>query len=447
MNGGGIAANTEAPTTPVYSATGGSWVTGTRVFTPASGNPSATVTVGDFASVFADGSTTPTYYSRVTSVNSTTVTLSVSAQMGTSPGTGSGISINVGGAWLGPNGANIFPFGMIGNAYANAAGNPNRVNLKNDQTYNVSASLTANGTGQTWQGYTSTFGDLGKATFDAGGNAIAIINSTGSSNSWYDIIVTNNTTNLAGFTWANGRGVCSRIVAHNIGGFGISAGSQIVSECEAYNCNTTNTASTGGITVSTAINCISHDNAGSNSSGFVACPNLINCIADSNGQHGSFYLASNIQYNVIGCDFYNNTGSGIKVSGNAVGMNVRNSNFIKNGGWGIELTGTSTDHFRFENNGYGAGTEANTSGNVSSTGASSHVNEVGAVTYGSNLTPWVDPANGDFRVSLAAAKGTGYSNFMQTASSYAGAIGYPDIGSNQHLETGGGSTVVGVIGS
>jgi hypothetical protein len=71
--------------------------------------------------------------------------------------------------------------------------------------------------------------------------------------------------------------------------------------------------------------------------------------------------------------------------------------------------------------------------------------ESGTVTYANDVTPWVDPANGDFRINLAAAKGAGRGTFTQTAASYTGTIGYPDIGAAQHLEAsaGGGLNVVG----
>ena len=36
--------------------------------------------------------------------------------------------------------------------------------------------------------------------------------------------------------------------------------------------------------------------------------------------------------------------------------------------------------------------------------------------------------NGDFRINLTAAKGTGRGTYMQTAASYTGTVGYPDVG-------------------
>jgi hypothetical protein len=448
MNGGSIAAQTEPATTPVYSATNGGWNSATGVFTPTSGNPSLTVTVGDYAHVFTDGSTTPTRVARVTAVNSTTITLSTTAGSGTAPTTaGSGLSINVGGAWLGPSGATIFPAGFITAAATNAAGNAPRINFKNDQTYSISASLTdAAGGSRTWQGYTSTFGDLGKATFDAGGNAIAIVNFSGTSNSLFDLIVTNNgSTNVAGFT-VSARSSIARCVAHTIGGDGIAANGLIVVECETYACNASNTAAGCGIFCGTAINCVAHDNVGSNSSGIIAAFAVINCIAESNGSHGVTMTVNNGVGFVMGCDFYNNAGSGFSSSHTNAYMMVRNNNAIKNGAYGITFGTPSGCYFLLDNNGFGAGTEANTSGSINlSVGATSHLNEVGSVTYDSNLTPWVDPANGDFRINLTAAKGTGRGAFTQTQASYGGTIGYPDIGAAQHLETAatGGASVIG----
>lgn len=63
--------------------------------------------------------------------------------------------------------------------------------------------------------------------------------------------------------------------------------------------------------------------------------------------------------------------------------------------------------------------------------------EYGAVNYASDVTPWTDPANGDFRISLSAAKNAGRGSFIETSSSYAGTIGYPDIGAVQHQDSGG----------
>jgi hypothetical protein len=170
MNGGGLSTGAEPSTAAAYSATNGGWSSTTGVFTPTSGNPSLSVTVGDFANVFTDGSTTPVFIGRVTAVNSTTVTVSTTAKSGTAPTTaGTGISINVGGAWKGPNGAVGFPYGFITNALTDSSTNRPRVNFKNDQTYSITAAMThANNGPAKFQGYTTSAGDGGKATVDGG---------------------------------------------------------------------------------------------------------------------------------------------------------------------------------------------------------------------------------------------------------------------------------------
>lgn len=445
MNGGRLNSGSEPSTSPAYSATNGGWNSGTGVFTPTSGDPSATVTVGDFASVFLDGATTPVFISRVTAVSSTTVTVSTTAKGGTAPTTaGSGISINVGGAWLGPNAAVSFPFNFATGAMTNAAGNQVRVNLKNSATYNITAAMTHTVIGPvTFQGYTSTPGDLGKATIDGGTSGASYTMLSLSSNGidrtfLTDLIFQNNgaTGSAAGLAGiGDTRTTLLRVVVNNVRGEGFNSPG-IAIECEAYACNQNNSSNSGGFALMSGslgrlIRCISHDNAGSNNNGFYEQGGgniLIDCIADSNGLHG--LLCNNItRVTVIGCDFYNNVGSGIHSQTGTMNFNVSNSNFVSNGAYGINLASGGAGICLLLNNGYHNNTTAPTNG----LGAAV---EVGAVTLGA--VPYVDAPNGDFRINLAAAKGAGRGAFTQTAASYAGTVGYPDIGAAQHQETGGG---------
>ncbi len=295
----------------------------------------------------------------------------------------------------------------------------------------------------TWQGYTTSFGDLGKATIDAGANAIVIVNITGQSNNIFDLIVTNNgSTNVNGLTCTTQRNIIARIVAHDIGGMGISATSTNLQECEAYLCNVSNTANLGGMSCMGAINCIAHDNAGSNSSGIMVTTFANFCIADTNGQYGFFTLFnSNIQIAINGCDAYNNGAAGIRASNGSSGIAIRNCNLLKNATYGIDFNAIASSCVILENNGYGSGTQANATANINAVAASSNTFETGAVTYASGATPWVDPANGDFRINLATAINAGRGTFTQTQASYTGTIGYPDIGAAQHLESGGAGPI------
>jgi len=458
MNGGSLSTSAEPATTPVYSATNGGWNSGTGVFTPTSGNPSLTVTAGDYASVFLDGATTPVCICRVSSVNSTTITLSTSIKAGTAPTTsGTGISINVGGAWKGPNGTDGFPLNATivnMNNLAATASLPTRINLKNDATYAITAQMTCSINTSTIiiQGYTSAFGDLGKAIIDGGtsGASYVLLTVNNPDIHVYDVIFQNNgaTGSAAGFA-RNGRGHSVRCVVHDVRGDGFFApfgDTHLYAECEAYACNQSNTANNGGFHLDASgmlFRCIGHDNTGGNNNGFVTGGNpvqAINSIFESNGSAGMRVPAA-VNIMVTGCDFYNNGSDGLLFAGNVTSY-VENNNFVKNGGWGVNYSSTTARQALLQNNRFGAGTQANTSGDVNPGG---NVVQVNSAFYASNVTPWVDPANGDFRINLAAAKDAGRGNFTQTAASYAGTVGYPDIGAAQHQDTGGASGPVGQL--
>jgi hypothetical protein len=230
-----------------------------------------------------------------------------------------------------------------------------------------------------------------------------------------------------------------RVVVNNVRGTGFhaSASSGALIECEAYACNGGAGANLCGFNLGAGnwrtVRCIAHDNAGSTTHGFLhGTGTLIDCIADSNGGDG-FRIRD---YSVMsGCDAYNNGGDGLDLQDNTNGYLIENCNFIKNGGWGINGGGTSRRDGWVFNCGFGSGTQANTSGTTTNLRG---ITESGSLTYAANVTPWVDPANGDFRINLEAAQGTGRSVFTETAASYSGTVGYPDVGAAQHLEAAAG---------
>lgn len=452
LNGGALAANTEPGTSAPYTSTNGNW-NGTSSFTPTDGStPASTVNVGDFASVYIDGASTGVYIARVTAVAAGAngaITLSATAKGGTPPSSSATTrTIKVGGAWKGPNGSDTFPFGVIDGAMTDASADATRLNLKNDQTYNITAALnyTANTT-VLFQGYTTTPGDGGRFTLDAGTSTIVPLTISGNRGMVVDFIIQNNGTTgtNAGLALAGGRVTALRGVVNNVRGAGIICQglSTTVMECEVYACNSSNTALLGGfVSTSGALysRCIAHDNVGSNNCGFVAQSvelNCVNCIADTNGRDG-FQQTSNVALNLIRCDAYNNGGNGAQAG--SFPNYIDSCNFVKNGGYGVAGANNSSNNGTIINCGFGSGSQANTSGTTQIGGATL---EIGSVNYASGLTPWVDPANGDFRINLAAAKGAGRGSFTQTAASYAGTIGYPDIGAAQHLDAGGAAGPVG----
>jgi hypothetical protein len=148
-------------------------------------------------------------------------------------------------------------------------------------------------------------------------------------------------------------------------------------------------------------------------------------IIAASGTNGSIIAIKN-------CDFYNITGDAINHNAAQLFMTIRNCNFTKCGR-AINCA-NFTASGAAANNGYGAGTEANTSADVLKS-----LVETGKVTYGSNLSPYNAPATGDFRIVLAAAKNAGIGVFTETDGTNTGTVGYPDIGAAQHLDSGGGA--------
>lgn len=447
MNGG-----SDENASPSYSATNGGWNSTTGVFTPASGDPSASVTVGQFASVFLDGATTPVFYGRVTAVNSTTVTVSTTAASGTAPTTNaSGRSINVGGAWKGPNGIAAHPFGLITASLVNSSGNAPRVNFKNNATYSITAAMTQSGSGPIFfEGYTTTVGDGGRFTLDGGTSGAAynmltisgnyclvknaVFQNNGASGEGHGLLLSGRSNSAVGCVFHDLRGA---------GWFGNGGVVNWAIECEAYACNQSNTSGRGAFHAggpAFLVRCVAHDNVGSNAHGFSQAGNspsaVVHCVFDTNGGAG-VRDNSNAGTLVVGCDFYGNTGSGFHHSGTSgVFFWIENSNFLTNA-YGIrdEGNGSSKSVGHVVNCGFGSGNKVNTSGATTYASGTAHA-EVATITYASDVAPWTAQATGDFRVNLAAAKGTGRGTFTQTAASYTGTVAYPDVGSAQHQESG-----------
>lgn len=452
INAGDLTAN------GVVTSTNGDWGNAAaNRFTAAAGTPFSGVSVGDFASVYLDGATVAVYIGRVTAVNAGGASLDISAtaKMGTAPSTGAtGRSCTTGGAWKGPNAADGFPFTLIGLTLTNAAADQPRVNMKNGTTYAITAAITTTANGPwTIEGYTTTVGDGGRFILDgtsAGASFVLFTNASDNTRIVGGIFQNNGASGSANGVLANGgRQHWLNCVFNSVRGNGLSTtttGFNVFEGCEAYACNQSNTAAFAGFNAGIAntryIRCIAHDNTGSNTSGFftnVTYVSFDHCIADTNGLYGFSVSTAPITVWFYSCDAYANVNDGIRLANTAAMMCViENCNFIGNGtggtGYGINGSGAAMRTGMVRNCGFGAGTAANTTGTVNSLKG---MTESGSVTYASNVTPWVDPANGDFRINLAAAKNAGYGVFTETASSYSGAVGFPDIGAAQHLDVPG----------
>lgn len=463
LNAGTRTGNSTVPGTAAdFTYASGTWVGATNTFTPVSGNPSSDgVVAGDLVSLYADGSTTTGYIAQVASVTATTIVLSGSLAAGTKPSDGAGNrTLKVGGAFAGPNAADGFPFNF-GFTNAIAGSKPVRINVRNDATYSITASMSRSGNGPCrYQGFTTSYGDGGRAIIDGGttGASYVLYSISAAYITVQDLIFQNNgaTGSSNGISGGSAYQKYIRCVVNNVRGNGMAIGSSnLAVECEAYACNQNNSSNFAGFSGGTFIRCISHDNTGSNSLGFNISASsstlggAYNCIADSNGSHGfRTSLAAQSQVVYMGCDSYNNTGNGVYLTGSGpASVHIENSNTTKNGLYGVNCDNSGIVDAQMFNCGFGAGTEANTSGAVNGlTSSGREFNETGTVNYGSNLSPYNAPSTGDFRITLAAAKNAGRGAFLQTAPSYSGTIGYPDIGAAQHIDSGGGSSVITFFG-
>lgn len=449
--------STEPGTSANFTYASGTWVSATGVFTPASGNPSTDgVAVGDFASVYADGASVTTLVGRVTAVSSTTITVSTTAKTGTTTDGTSNRTLRIGGAWQGPNGSSGFPMNFVTNVLANSSGDLPRINYKSDQTMSITANISTVNADTTHQGYTTSYSDLGKAILrgPTTGAAFNLIGTTvGANASLIDFDCgQNGATGSSGGVFWNGTGQVVRCVFHDFRGSGLqSNNTTFVKQCEAYSCNQSNTASIGGFNLAgsgaSIQECISHDNTGSNNNGYylnAAGITAIQCIADTNGNDGFVIDTAGNSAKITNCDAYNNGRDGIRLNLSANGNTwIENTNLIDNAGWGINFAGAGKVQGHLETNGFGSGTAANGSGTV---GGSFYGIVQGTVTYAADVTPYNAPSTGDFRIALAAAKGTGHGTYTQTAASYAGTVGYPDIGAAQHAASGGGVRQINIRG-
>lgn len=439
LNAGTIVGDSSVPSTsPLLEYASGSWVASTGVFTVASGNPSTDgVVIGQFASIYVNGATTTGFIARVTAVSSTTITVSTTIKAGTAPSDGTGnTTLRIGGAWAGPSGTSGFPFTISLTSLLNTSSNPPRVNFCG--TFSITSTITAIAANDiTWEGYNTIYGDSGFATLTGPttGTSFTLLTMVLASNrnTFKKFVFENNgATGTATGILFNGTITSICCIFRNFRGTGVQlSNTGNFLECEAYNCNQSNTGGLGGMfagnTGISFVNCISHDHS-ANSYAFrgIGINSFINCIADTSGQ--GFWIAGSSL--LLNCDAYNNTSHGVMVTGPLFDLRIINCNFVKNGGYAIYSVGQVLGHVL--NCGFGTGTQANVSGNILST----TIEQSNNINYPADTTPWNNPVSGDFRLISPFAKNAGYGRFLQTQSGYTGAVAYPDIGAGQ--SSGGG---------
>lgn len=440
-----IGANTEEPTTAAHTYSGGSWSGPT--FTVASGNPLADGVQVDQWAALNDGGAAAVYLSRVTGVTSTTITLSSTWDAPSTIPVAGTYELRIGGAWQGPNGSDTFPFSIWDRQIIGSGDGDTQVavvNFKNDQTYSVTATLN----GITWfkgQGYTSTYGDGGKATIQGP--------STGASftlcrDVYYmvDFIFDSNgdTGTAAGVigTYSSFYRCTFRNMVAN--GVWFAGSSQCV-ECEAYSNGNSGfySSSNGG----NFYRCIARDNGGdgihnTNASTYA----VVGCVAAGNVGSGIYYRGR--------CGFisqntcYENGGDGIRIQINNPGPLALESCFVaKNAGYGIAFVGVvggRYDGFVYWNNRYGVGSEANVAGDTYA--AHKNLIQYDNAALSAGTVSMEDPANGDFRKIAEALQQTGRGGYTQEEPGQSGMVGFPDIGAGQSYIAGGGMIRSGMSG-
>lgn len=430
----------------------GTWVNATGVFTPASGNPVTDgVAVGDFASVYPDAETQAVFIGRVTARDATTITVSLTAKSGTAPVDGTtNTTLKIGGAWKGPNGTSGFPWAFVEGTMINASGHVMRVNMK-AQTYSKTTITTHSGdNGVIWfQGYTTVPGDGGRAIIDGGtsGASFRLLDISGKSIVLADMTFQNNgasgSADLMNVT--GNENIFLRCLYRDCRGTGILVNAVThFASCEFTACNQSNTSGKGGFQVLTSgsiiYRCFSHHNLGSNSTGgfFDQSMLIYASVFAENGNDGAS-SGGDVNQTYMNCDFYKNGRHGLNMlAQTAMAFSAINCNFVDNVQYGLQ-TATTAKNGRVINCGFGAGTMANGSGNINEVTPSLFIS--GNIDYDDDVTPWVDPDNGDFRINLAAAKNAGLGEYLQIDDAgYAGTVAYPDIGAGHHLDSGGGQS-------
>lgn len=432
------------------------------------------VTNGAWASIFPDSQTLASVFiGLVTAADDTadTITVSLVAHAGTVPASDNAgaTSIRVGGSWKGPgiydgtagvNPTNQFPFGIICGLMTNNPGVTPCINIKGGTTYSVTNAMDTTGSPTTGtrnpiriSGYTTTVRDGGKATIDGGttyGGYVLWTIETVAYLLVTDMVFANNGTVLQKngvVATSSGVGQFKRCIFHDFGGFGLALDTtgSVADECEIYACNKKGTTSEGGMRTSTTgtlvMNTIAHDCTGINGNGFIYTGGpFIRNIAYNNSGSG-FLLLGGGPYTLMNCDSYSNALAGVTFSGTPGTLKIKNCNFVKNGGMGItNANATTATPYVGEilNCGFGSGTAANVMGDIS---GNIVADTTGKITYAANVTPWVDPANGNFSINLTAAKSAGRLAFLQsTVNSPTNTVAWSDIGAAQASDTNSASS-------
>jgi hypothetical protein len=464
--GSNLNAGTSESTTSRLTYSAGSWVAATGVFTVASGNPSTDgVVVGEFASVYATGAVVTGFVGRVTAVDATTITVSLTAKSGTAPVDGTGTRVcKVGGSWKGPNAGEDFPFGFVLSTMNNGVNLVPRINFKSGN-YSITGTISHFPTDVepvVWSGYQTTPGD-NPLTFavpvllgpTSGASFVTLtLGSTGCRRQWIENFAFKNngltgTSTCVVLSSALGGGRNLRIDGCCGIGFNITSAGGTYFELDVNDANQSLTANTPAILVggtNRVVRSRAQYNGGhgfGTGTGASVNVTLQGCISAFNPEAGySFRLPGGTaggSLTMLNCDAYANA-DGVQLDGVTLGgwLYMENCNFIAATDWGIQQVDALFQFVMMRNCGFGFhdGSSAftNESGDVSvSTG---RVIEKGRVTYPIHQSPWLRPSFGeDFRIAHPMARGGGDGGFPSNTGFRLDTVGYPDIGAAHNIGT------------
>lgn len=452
--------STEPGTSASASYEYGDWDASTGVFTSNDEDPlSDGVAVGDYVSLYEEYDTVTGFVGQVTAVDYYEMTIDITDHYaGTIPSSSSGsVFANVGGAWQGPNGAEGFPLDFVEDRMADGSDVMVRVNLKNDQTYSITAEIAMpTDNYRTIQGYSSSYADKGEALIQgpATGTSFTLlevqnVNATG--NFLVDLHFDQNG-NAAGsdygveFFCGNQRSWMIRCRFSNMYRDGLRIGDSdaVLIDCESYDNGRYGIHNTVGNNVKLH-NCRIHNNT---STGYYTAPGqnrygvFDSCIFAFNGGDG-LAVAQDSGSMVVNCVFFGNTSDGLFIKGSPVSF-VRDCAFFDNGAYGINFNAPDPTwgHFQLVNCAFGAGTLANGSGTHNKTsGTYPTFNQVGTVTETTDFDPFEDSANGDFTLKSDSLMVRAGFNFTQRNTGFDGTTSNRSIGATGPPAGGGGGGI------
>lgn len=266
---------------PAFSASG-SWDATTNVLS-LSEDPTGSVSVGDYASLYESMAGTAQYVAQVTAVTSGSITLSATLAVGTKPSSVGSIECRVGGAWRGP-GAAAFPFGFLSSALSTSL---IQLNLKASADYELGVTLTISST--LWcRGYSSAVGDGGRAVLRRVSGTGTLVSVTATRVKLADLVLEQDPSLNSYCVYASAVAAMDNLLVRNAGLSGIGTGASCsVVDCEAVDCNQNLSSTHGGFysfVFTTFLRCRSRN---SGMSGWYSSPGiaLVDCSVEAS-EHG-----------------------------------------------------------------------------------------------------------------------------------------------------------------